>query len=42
MGKSINKNIPRGIRNNNFGNLRITKDKWQGLREEQTDPDFSV
>lgn len=40
MGKSIGKNAPRGIRNNNFGNLRITKDKWQGLREEQTDPEF--
>lgn len=31
---------PRGIRNNNFGNIRITKDKWLGLREEQTDKDF--
>ena len=32
--------MSRGLRNNNFGNLRITKDKWQGLREEQTDPEF--
>lgn len=33
-------NIPRGLRNNNPGNIRITKDKWQGLREEQTDGAF--
>lgn len=32
--------IPRGIRNNNFGNIRITKDKWQGLREKQEDKSF--
>ncbi len=31
---------PRGIRNNNPGNIRRSKDKWQGLREEQTDPEF--
>lgn len=31
---------PRGIRNNNPGNIRITKDKWKGLREDQTDKDF--
>lgn len=30
----------RGIRNNNFGNLRKTKDRWKGLRLEQTDPSF--
>lgn len=33
-------NQPRGIRNCNPGNIRITKDKWQGLREQQTDPAF--
>lgn len=32
--------IPRGLRNNNPGNIRITKDKWQGLREQQTDGSF--
>ncbi len=32
--------VPRGIRNNNPGNIRITKDKWQGLREGQTDVAF--
>ena len=32
--------LPRGIRNNNFGNLRRTGDKWQGLRAEQTDAEF--
>ena len=40
MGKSIGKNAPRGIRNNNFGNIRITKDKWQGLRDKQEDKSF--
>lgn len=32
--------IPRGLRNNNPGNIRITKDKWQGLSEKQTDGSF--
>lgn len=32
--------ISRGLRNNNPGNIRITKDKWQGLRAEQTDGSF--
>ena len=31
---------PRGLRNNNPGNLRRSADNWQGLRPEQTDPDF--
>lgn len=31
---------PRGIRNCNPGNIRITKDKWQGLRAAQTDKEF--
>ena len=31
---------PRGIRNCNPGNIRITKDKWQGLRALQTDKEF--
>lgn len=30
----------RGIRNCNPGNIRITKDKWQGLRPTQTDSEF--
>ena len=32
--------LPRGLRNCNPGNIRITKDKWQGLREKQTDGQF--
>ena len=32
--------ISRGYRNCNPGNIRITKDKWQGLRAEQTDKEF--
>lgn len=31
---------PRGIRNCNPGNIRITRDKWKGLRPAQADPDF--
>lgn len=31
---------PRGIRNCNPGNLRLSKDKWQGLRPVQTDKEF--
>ena len=31
---------PRGIRNCNPGNIRITKDQWQGLREVQEDKEF--
>lgn len=30
----------RGYRNNNFGNIRRSNDKWKGLCSEQTDPDF--
>ncbi len=32
--------LPRGLRNCNPGNIRITKDKWQGLREKQEDKLF--
>ena len=32
--------MPRGLRNNNPGNLRLSKDKWQGLRAAQTDKEF--
>lgn len=31
---------PRGLRNCNPGNIRLSDDKWQGLCEEQTDGDF--
>lgn len=34
------KKIPRGIRNCNPGNIRLSKDKWKGLRAEQTDKEF--
>ncbi len=33
---------PRGLRNNNPGNLRRTTDPWQGLAETQTDLEFFV
>lgn len=32
--------VSRGLRNCNPGNIRITKDKWQGLRPVQTDGSF--
>ena len=32
--------LPRGLRNCNPGNIRISTDKWIGLREEQTDKEF--
>lgn len=32
--------LPRGIRNNNPGNIRRDGDAWQGLLPRQTDPDF--
>ena len=31
---------PRGIRNNNPGNIRKSNVKWQGLAAEQTDGAF--
>jgi len=31
---------PRGIRNNNPGNIRRTGTDWQGLAERQTDPEY--
>lgn len=31
---------PRGIRNNNPGNLRLSKIHWQGQKETQFDPAF--
>lgn len=32
--------LPRGIRNNNPGNLRLSKTAWQGQRPVQADKDF--
>ncbi len=37
-----NKTPPRGIRNNNPGNIRLTDTKWQGLASAQTDGEFFV
>ena len=38
----MHKNVSRGIRNNNPGNIRLSKDKWQGLAPSQTDKEFFV
>ena len=35
-------NIPRGIKNNNPGNIRSGTTVWAGLASAQTDPDFCV
>ena len=32
--------LPRGIRNNNPGNIRLTDIQWQGMQEAQNDPAF--
>lgn len=32
--------LPRGIRNNNPGNIRKSREKWQGLAAKQLDKDF--
>jgi len=32
--------LPRGLRNNNPGNIRRNKDRWKGLADVQTDPEF--
>jgi len=40
MSIAIKKNLPRGIRNNNPGNIRRTVDQWQGMSAVQTDSEF--
>ena len=37
---TTDKTLPRGLRNNNPGNLRRSADKWQGLAPVQGDPEF--
>lgn len=32
--------MPRGLRNNNPGNIRKTPKLWQGMAKQQTDPHF--
>ena len=32
--------LPRGIRNNNPGNIRLTNIQWQGMQGAQNDPAF--
>lgn len=34
--------VPRGIRNNNPGNIRLSKTAWKGEQVSHTDPDFIV
>ncbi|WP_198588780.1 hypothetical protein [Alloalcanivorax mobilis] len=37
---NMDPNLPRGIRNNNPGNIRRSADAWQGLSDTQTDTAF--
>lgn len=38
--KVIKSKLPRGLRNNNPGNIERTSERWQGMASEQTDPRF--
>jgi len=40
MGDGVEKFIPRGIRNNNPGNIKKNDVEWEGLSEFQTDNTF--
>jgi hypothetical protein len=40
MGDGVEKFIPRGIRNNNPGNIKKNNVEWDGLSKEQTDNTF--
>jgi len=40
MGDGVEKFIPRGIRNNNPGNIKKNDVEWEGLSEYQTDNTF--
>lgn len=42
VGAIVSGGIPRGIRNNNPGNIRRTKDQWKGQSLVQSDPAFVV
>ena len=37
---NMDPSLPRGIRNNNPGNIRLSADPWQGLADTQTDGAF--
>lgn len=37
---NMDPSLPRGIRNNNPGNIRRSGDPWQGLADNQTDSEF--
>lgn len=39
-GRYLDTSLPRGIRNNNPGNIRKSADAWQGLAPQQTDSAF--
>lgn len=38
--QKVDKTKPRGIRNNNPGNIKHSADRWQGMAQHQADPVF--
>ncbi len=40
MSKDPRKSLPRGIRNNNPGNIRATRTLWKGLADPPSDGEF--
>ena len=36
----MSEKLPRGVRNHNPGNIRLSKTRWQGQKEFQFDPAF--
>lgn len=40
VGILTNRHLPRGIRNNNTGNVRRTSIQWEGMQAVQHDDDF--
>lgn len=40
MNMKMGKQLPRGLRNNNPGNIERTSDKWVGMADQQMDPRF--
>jgi hypothetical protein len=37
---AVRSSLPRGIKNNNPGNIRKTADQWEGMKAIQSDNDF--
>jgi|DewCreStandDraft_4_1066084.scaffolds.fasta_scaffold05366_6 hypothetical protein len=42
IARTFDRTLPRGIRNNNPGNIERTGTRWRGMAAEQSDPRFVV